>query len=330
MTNSKPTKINNDELFLLKDYTSIDDAQLKQLYNEYGSYTIAEKRSFLHYFLLIAGVGLFVSGVVFFFAFNWNELSSFFKFSIVVIGLLVSTFFSVSNKYSKLINQIALVITSVLIGVLLAVFGQVYQTGANAYDLFLVWSLAVLPLTLVSQAVYQWLGLSILVNTTVFLYFNQVVGIYSTFKLINIELLINVTLLFLPYIIIRKQHINALTFYKQTQLFVLSIAVLNGIWYSLFNYLKYSESSPELAFTIFSVFSVILIVGGAYFSFKKKDMSVFSCVLLIVITTILMFFIKLFDYSYGASLFYMLYVLVAVYFVIKVLGKIKKKWSYEA
>ncbi|WP_315814113.1 hypothetical protein [Paraflavitalea speifideaquila] len=32
---------------------------------------------------------------------------------------------------------------AVLLGVLMAVFGQVYQTGANAYDLFLSWTIAI-------------------------------------------------------------------------------------------------------------------------------------------------------------------------------------------
>ena len=45
-----------------------------------------------------------------------------------------------------------LIAASVLVGVLLAVIGQVYHTGADAYSLFAAWTLLILPWTLASRS----------------------------------------------------------------------------------------------------------------------------------------------------------------------------------
>jgi uncharacterized membrane protein len=63
-----------------------------------------------------------------------------------------------------------------LTGTLFAVYGQIYQTGANAYDLFLVWTLACLPWSLVSGSGLVWALQLLLANITLTLYFDQVLG----------------------------------------------------------------------------------------------------------------------------------------------------------
>src|SRR5690606_13169214 len=52
-------------------------------------------------------------------------------------------------------------------------FGQVYQTGANAFDFFLVWTLCISLWVLISNFAPLWLLYLVLINTTFLLYYNQ-------------------------------------------------------------------------------------------------------------------------------------------------------------
>ena len=46
---------------------------------------------------------------------------------------------------------------TILLGVLLATIGQVYQTGADAFELFVIWSLLALPWVLAGRSAAHWL-----------------------------------------------------------------------------------------------------------------------------------------------------------------------------
>ena len=96
---------------------------------------------FLSIFLLAVGVGFTVAGIIFFFAYNWEELPKFAKLGIVEVLLVASVLLATFTHWNKLVKQILLTGATFLIGTLLAVFGQIYQTGADAYDLFLGWTL---------------------------------------------------------------------------------------------------------------------------------------------------------------------------------------------
>lgn len=74
----------------------------------------------------------------------------------------------------KLSGKVALTSGAVLVGVLLAVFGQVYQTGADVYTLFLNWALLIIGFVLVGNFAPLWLLLQALLNLTFFLYWDQV------------------------------------------------------------------------------------------------------------------------------------------------------------
>ena len=88
---------------------------------------------FLSIFLLAAGIGFTVTGIIFFFAYNWDELPKFAKLGMVEVLLATSVLLAVFTRWSTLVKQVLLTGATFLTGTLFAVFGQIYQTGADAY-----------------------------------------------------------------------------------------------------------------------------------------------------------------------------------------------------
>ena len=92
---------------------------------------------FLSIFLLAAGVGFTVAGIIFFFAYNWEDLPKFAKLGIVQTLLVASVLLTIFTRWNVLIKQIILTGATFLIGTLFAVFGQIYQTGAPLWLTFI-------------------------------------------------------------------------------------------------------------------------------------------------------------------------------------------------
>lgn len=106
--------------------------------------------------LVVLGGAHFLAGVVFFFAYNWEDLSAFSKFAILQVGVLGAFAGALWMRLEKPAGQALLIVASVLTGVLLAVIGQVYQTGADAWELFAAWTALILPWALASRSNAHW------------------------------------------------------------------------------------------------------------------------------------------------------------------------------
>ncbi|MCX4026446.1 DUF2157 domain-containing protein [Endozoicomonas sp. SM1973] len=123
--------------------------------------------------LLILGTALVLAGVIYFFAFNWARLTPIIKFTTIQTGLVGCLIAAYSYSLQKLVGKIFLLAASVLVGVFLAVFGQVYQTGADAYQLFMGWALLTLGWTIIANFSVQWLLWLIICNIFVLLWWEQ-------------------------------------------------------------------------------------------------------------------------------------------------------------
>ena len=127
-------------------------------------------RQFSQYFLLFAGVVALASGVIFFFAFNWDGMSRFTKFALIQGALLVSTLVYLRLAGRSLLRQALLLMVALLMGAWLALVGQTYQTGADPWQLFAIWSVLILPLVVVSRFEAMWVLFWLLVNVALLLY----------------------------------------------------------------------------------------------------------------------------------------------------------------
>jgi uncharacterized membrane protein len=124
--------------------------------------------------LLALGVGQFLAGVVFFFAYNWNDLSDIAKFAVIETALAIAVGGALLVGLDRVFGQMLLIAASVLTGVLLAVIGQVYQTGADVFELFAVWAVFILPWTIISRHPVHWLLWLVVAEVAFVLYAVQV------------------------------------------------------------------------------------------------------------------------------------------------------------
>jgi uncharacterized membrane protein len=132
-----------------------------------------EWRSFLSTALMSLGTLLVLSGVIYFFAYNWAALHRFGKMGLVAAAIAAAAVGAWRLGEGRA-GQFCLLASAVLVGALLAVYGQAYQTGADPYELFVGWSALILPWVLLARFAPLWLFLLVLLNTGVSLFWVQV------------------------------------------------------------------------------------------------------------------------------------------------------------
>ena len=134
---------------------------------------------FLDVLLLYLGGLALAFSVLLFVAFNWGEMGRLARFALVEGAVLLAFAGYWLAGRETLAGKVALLSTGLLLGVLLALFGQTYQTGADPWQLFFVWMLLLTPFALIGRFVPLWMLWAILVNLALTLYF-QPTGRFST------------------------------------------------------------------------------------------------------------------------------------------------------
>jgi uncharacterized membrane protein len=136
----------------------------------------AETQNLFNRFLLAAGTAFLLVGIASFVANNWSELHRFAKFSILQFSLIVSVGLSLYKGLGSLTGKAFLFAASVFVGLSLAVYGQIYQTGADPYGLFLGWALLVTVWMFASQQASLYALVTVLLNLALIFYWNQIVA----------------------------------------------------------------------------------------------------------------------------------------------------------
>lgn len=138
-----------------------------------------EWRRFLDGLALWSGATFLALAVIFFFAYNWKELGSFTRFGIAELLLAASVLASWRLGVERTVGKAALLAATLLVGALLALVGQTYQTGADPWELFATWSLFVLPWVAISRFPALWLVWLALVNLALALYHSAFAGFFG-------------------------------------------------------------------------------------------------------------------------------------------------------
>ena len=122
---------------------------------------------FLDALALWLGVALCAAAAVCFIAANWDAMGRFARLGLMEMALVAATLAAWRLGIARPAGQAALALATVLLGGLLAVVGQTYQTGADTWELFALWTALALPWTLAARNTAQWLGWMLLLNLAV-------------------------------------------------------------------------------------------------------------------------------------------------------------------
>ena len=123
--------------------------------------------------LLVLGAALILAGIIFFFAANWNSIERLVKLGGIEVGLVLCLAGAWLYGLDRLSGKVLLLGAGVLVGVFLAVFGQEYQTGADAWDLFARWSALIFGWVLLARFVPLWGVWLVVTNLAVGLFVEQ-------------------------------------------------------------------------------------------------------------------------------------------------------------
>ena len=130
---------------------------------------------YINHFLTTVGALLIVAGVTTFFAWNWADLEYWIKFALIQTGIAGLALLAWRLGIDSMGGRAALFSSAFLVGVLFAVFGQVYQTGADPYGLFVAWSILILPLAIIGRQAALWILFQTLLILALIMYWTQVV-----------------------------------------------------------------------------------------------------------------------------------------------------------
>lgn len=313
------TKIEREDIQIITRHSnwsekSIDNILKKNIYSDKESW-----HKFLRLFFISLGVGFTTAGIIFFFAYNWADLHKFIKIGLIEGLIIISTLVILFSKISLDIKNILLTGTSILVGVLFAVFGQIYQTGANAYDFFLGWTMFIAIWVFVSNYAPLWLVFITLINTTLILYSQQVAHDWSEVFVFTLLFIINI--LFLTTSLFGKK-INGeikvpIWFSNLIALASVSFGTI-GIVFGIFD-------ENQTSFFVLIIITSILYGIGIKYGLKLKSGFYLSIIPFSIIIIISAFLLKLSDDA-GMFFFISLFVIGSVTLVIKNLIDLQKKW----
>ncbi len=120
--------------------------------------------------LLGLGIGLLAAGTICLVAYNWSSMPRWGRFAlaqaVLLLVLALAWRLGIGTRHGKA----ALTLAAALIGPLLALHGQTYQTGAELSGLFLAWAALALPWTMAARAASAWLLWLAIVETGLLLH----------------------------------------------------------------------------------------------------------------------------------------------------------------
>ncbi len=135
-------------------------------------------RAFLDRLLLWSGAVALAAAVVFFIAHNWNDLGKFAKFGLVELPLIAAVLGYWRLGAESAAGKASLLVASILLGALLALFGQTYQTGADTWELFANWAALMAPWVLVGRFAGLWMLWIAVANVAIVFYFRVFPGLF--------------------------------------------------------------------------------------------------------------------------------------------------------
>ncbi len=265
--------------------------------------------------LFALGVGHALAGVIFFFAHNWFDFPNMAKFAIVGGGIGISALIWMLLKLDSVVAQAFGIAATVLVGVMFAVFGQVYQTPALLHTPFVFWAVMTLPFVAVSRNLAHYTVWIIIATVAMFAYAET--GFYIAGQpLLADALILAWALVMLVGLIVLDRFLSSKYHWTRAQWFRLFlIAVCAGLLVSAFTSTFWPWRSADDK-AISYLLSLIAFLGGlglvGYLYNFKPTLAGLSLATLGVTAMIVQIVIKLFEKSgWGFEVFFIIFLIFA-------------------
>ncbi|MDR2604574.1 MAG: DUF4401 domain-containing protein [Desulfovibrio sp.] len=123
--------------------------------------------------LTVCGILLFVAGIVFFIAADWNDMHRFARFGLTSGAISAFGLAALRLGPDSPSGKVCLLACGLAVGPHLAVFGQTYQTGAELWELFRIWCVILFLLALVGRQSALWLSVFVTGSLWSMLYYGE-------------------------------------------------------------------------------------------------------------------------------------------------------------
>ena len=295
--------------------------------------TLHEFLAYLRMLLVWVGAISLIMALLFFMAFNWNEFGRFSKFIMVEIVMTVTVIaYLLVDKY-KLLQKVLLMVASIALGVLLALIGQTYQTGADPWQLFAVWALLMTPWAVVAGFSGIWILWIALMNLGVLLYFQKFdlspwailqmhENLLLVFFTLNSVLWIVWEVLSLKYKTFKNQmSINFLAFLSIAS--VTTLTVLNLFWVDEIG----SESVGNRVY--FIVYALCMFT--LYYVYRVRKLSIYMVslfslsVFIVSMNIFILFMIQTSDNFLSFLILLIFFIMLVTTYMVSWLKKLKKE-----
>ncbi|WP_373820267.1 GDYXXLXY domain-containing protein [Glaesserella sp.] len=274
-----------------------------------ANFFISSWQKYLMFLFSLLGAGLFSSGVITWIAANWDKTTKFQKLTgsqilltlLVIIGIWLYQREAKNQPAEKFKYKAALLwfCAAVITGGLFALIGQIYQTGADPWQLFALWSLLQIPLLLALPNIAGGLLLIATLNLSVSL--NEwLLDTYSYYPIIGLNLiLLGLSEYFVGYF---KDHWRVMP--KVLSLFLTSFLIVNAFLYDgipllllfcifgglLFVYLQYRRDLVNFVVYYIGLITVIntSILMNEHYLGGLVELAIGVGIILTVIATIIL------------------------------------------
>jgi uncharacterized membrane protein len=276
---------------------------------------------FIKGLMLSLGLGFFVAGVVFFFAFNWEHLHRFTKLGLVQALFLVLAGLAWALRNSQLLHRLLLTAAAVMIGVIFAVFGQIYQTGANAYDFFFSWWLFVLVWAIYLRFEPMWVLLITLANLTLYMFMEQETTYLTGSRAFIAFIVLNV--IFYIIVMLIRQYRSELMANWLIYILTLYLAGVMSFGFTIGLFSKWDNN-----FLVLVIMEAVLLIVASWYSLRKKDIFLLTIVGLSGMVIVLDLINKI-QFSEFSFLLSGLWIIGSLTLLVKQLVQLQKKWRHE-
>lgn len=254
------------------------------------------------YFLLAIGMSLILSGIIYFFAFNWTKLTTLIKFSAIEATIILCLTLAYLYTLNSLFGKVFLTAASVLIGVFLAVFGQIYQTGADVYQLFAVWTVLISIWVFIANFAALWMIWIVILQIAIGLYWQQEIDASYEWENLIYPILASVNLTFL---VAREYGYVHGWSWLQSQWTRSLLTLLSLFFLTIFPMLTifdfiHANQMNSIAF-IFCVMGYLAFFY--YYRYKQPDLSVLSSTLITLCLLLETYIFKIFVKNMDLLLF---------------------------